>query len=193
MAGRGGRKAGSKNSPTQWVCVDCGASFLRVSGTRIRCDECRVEYRRRYARERIRREMRCLECGVLIESQDGILRRATRCPTHAAEHEVARVARKESIRRYRRHGLTEERYVEMLKSQDERCAICGSREPDSFGRAWHIDHDHSCCPGTYGCERCVRGLLCQSCNQGLGYFNDDPDLVVAAIEYLVRTSIERNQ
>ena len=32
----------------------------------------------------------------------------------------------------------------------------------------------------------VRGLLCLSCNQGIGSFRDDPDIMTKAIEYLNR-------
>lgn len=27
-----------------------------------------------------------------------------------------------------------------------------------------VDHDHSCCPGSYPCGQCNRGVLCHSCN-----------------------------
>jgi len=80
----------------------------------------------------------------------------------------------------RRHGLTEQAYVEMVEEQGGRCAICG-RVPD--GRLY-IDHDHSCCPGENSCGECVRGLLCSPCNLALGHFGDDIARLRSALRYL---------
>jgi hypothetical protein len=33
-----------------------------------------------------------------------------------------------------------------------------------------------------------RGLLCAACNTALGKFKDDPKILVAAIDYLIRTA-----
>ena len=60
---------------------------------------------------------------------------------------------------------------------DSDCAICGAPGRD-------IDHDHSCCPGVKSCGACVRGMLCNLCNKGLGQFQDDPERLKSAIRYL---------
>lgn len=51
-----------------------------------------------------------------------------------------------------------------------RCQICHKET------ALHIDHDHS--------TGQVRGLLCNSCNGGLGAFKDNPDFLHEAVRYL---------
>lgn len=81
-------------------------------------------------------------------------------------------------------NITMERYDKMLDAQGGVCAICG--KADVSGRALSVDHDHSCCPGKKSCGECVRSLLCGNCNMGLGKFQDDPELLRAAIDYLKR-------
>lgn len=69
------------------------------------------------------------------------------------------------------YGLSVEEY-EQLK-RERKCAICGNTE------RLRIDHCHVS-------ER-VRGVLCDSCNKGLGFFKDDPARLRAAVRYLKRT------
>lgn len=84
----------------------------------------------------------------------------------------------------RNFGITPERYEELLAAQGGGCAICHSPDPGK-GKRFAIDHDHNCCPGRVTCGKCIRGLLCQKCNRGLGLFNDDPDRMEAAVRYLI--------
>lgn len=76
------------------------------------------------------------------------------------------------------YKLTINDFEKMYKSQDGKCAIC-----KNSGKLW-VDHDHDCCPETRGCEKCVRGLLCPSCNTLVGYIETRGHLIEDAIEYI---------
>lgn len=80
------------------------------------------------------------------------------------------------------YGITAAQYDAMLERQGGGCAICG--EQCTSGRRLAIDHDHTCCPGDKTCGKCVRGLLCGPCNQGIGKLKDSPRLLIAAASYL---------
>jgi Autographiviridae endonuclease VII len=71
----------------------------------------------------------------------------------------------------RTFGMTIEDYDALLAAQDGGCAICGDQPIE--GQSLHVDHH------TDG----VRGILCVRCNNGLGQFKDDPELMVRAAEY----------
>lgn len=74
----------------------------------------------------------------------------------------------------RTYGLTPEDLDELLVIQGNRCAICKAPEA-GYGRRWHVDHDHSCCPGEKSCGKCVRSLLCLTCNaRGLPWYEALP-------------------
>ena len=90
-----------------------------------------------------------------------------------------------SVHRLSRYGITADQFEEMLEAQGGRCAICRAPTPGGRG-TWHIDHDHSCCASRKCCGKCVRGLLCSGCNQGLGNFKDDPARLESAVRYLKR-------
>lgn len=57
------------------------------------------------------------------------------------------------------------------------CWLCKERPGKDF------DHDHECCPGTFGCKACVRGFVCRVCNQKLRAI-DDPGWLAKAFAYL---------
>ena len=72
----------------------------------------------------------------------------------------------------------------MMGAQNGLCAICGGIND---GRALAIDHAHvSGFLGMPPHERAqyVRGLLCDSCNKGIGHFRDESALLAGAIAYL---------
>lgn len=82
----------------------------------------------------------------------------------------------------RAHNMTKERYAALMEQQGGVCAIC--RQTCRLGFRLAVDHDHACCPGPKSCGHCIRGLLCRTCNQGLGQFGDTIEGVRNALRYL---------
>ena len=76
--------------------------------------------------------------------------------------------------RFKGTGFTQEEFEEKLNNQGRVCAICGTDNPGKLD--FCADHDHE--------TKQKRGILCRKCNTGLGHFNDDPEIIKAAIEYL---------
>lgn len=69
-------------------------------------------------------------------------------------------------RRISSYGITAVQFFDLLNYQNNKCAICN--EPFENSKNTHIDHDHKCCSGKRSCGKCIRSLLCQSCNWILG-------------------------
>ena len=85
----------------------------------------------------------------------------------------------------RRYGITKDEWHWMLKEQYGKCKICNREMEIELGTGnnsigCHVDHCHE--TGT------VRGLLCNSCNKGLGLFKDDVSALQSAIIYLNETT-----
>lgn len=76
------------------------------------------------------------------------------------------------------YGITADQYTRMYEQQGGRCAICGGSDPGGKKRFLCVDHDHR--------TGAVRQLLCDPCNNGLGRFKDDLEVLQRACEYLRR-------
>lgn len=124
------------------------------------------------------REPRCRPCLALRARSYAAANRERR----AATYKRWKAANPEYSRNYMRmwyHGLTPERFDELLATQLGRCAIC-RRELDRYAKTTHIDHDRGCCPTSRSCGKCVRGLLCHWCNTAIGLMPDPASLRAAA-------------
>ena len=86
-----------------------------------------------------------------------------------------------NAQRQRYYGVSPEQAAALLVSQGSRCAICRTDTPNGRG-FWHLDHDHA--------TNKVRAFLCQACNNGLGFFRDDPLRLELAAAYLRTHKIE---
>lgn len=93
-----------------------------------------------------------------------------------------------------RYGMTQEQYNSKLAEQNGSCAICPYIPRP--GEVLAQDHDHSCCPLDKTCGKCLRALLCDWCNRGLGWFADDSERLVNAARYVeewkLKKEVEKN-
>ena len=91
------------------------------------------------------------------------------------EHLVEKQKIRSTIRnRFKWSGFTEEDYKSRLEEQDNKCAICGSENPN------HADHDHA--------TGIKRGILCKKCNTGIAYLQENVEVLTKAIDYINRYS-----
>lgn len=72
------------------------------------------------------------------------------------------------------YGLDEVSFDVLRKKQNNRCAICFRRFRNR--KDTQIDHHHT--------NGSIRGLLCRTCNLGLGYFRDNQEILKKALVYL---------
>ena len=158
------------------ACVVCGADVMLGTNSRKHCsDGCKqADYRHRKAGGRPV-ESTCGLCGKafsLNRSASGRLQRTDTIWCRDCGRESPEALR------FKRYGITPERYAEALA---EGCEICHRK-----ASKLHIDHDHDCCPArTFRtCGKCVRGLICGPCNRALGMFKDDVGALQRAIDYL---------
>jgi len=172
------------------VCGVCGVEFVPTHAAQKYCEEHKnrhakhqVDRRRLGARERpgYYRPRVCEEpgCGAEYEPTSG---RQRFCETHRAgawerNNRERHLANRRAYMRRRRHAEIHGEagvYDRLVEEHGEACRICGAT-PETT-KYLCVDHDHE--------TGAVRGLLCEPCNIGLGWFRDDPARLLAAIDYL---------
>lgn len=121
----------------------------------------------------------CVDCGDPIDGQS-TGKRCRNCYNRTRYQRDPERQRRVQIKHL--YGITVDEYCALLDRQDGACALC--RRPAGSTFELGVDHDHACCPGKRSCGKCVRGLLCDRCNRGLGYFRDDPEALLRAVLYL---------
>lgn len=135
---------------------------------------------------------KCTKCGELKllsafgkhkKNKDGLRFRCKSCEAtntrikrkQVLEQDYLGTRLKERARNLKRmFGMTLEEYDEKLFLQNNVCKIC--KKQCKTGKRLAVDHDHV--------SGKIRDLLCTNCNQGLGKFQDNPELLEKAAEYL---------
>lgn len=148
--------------PTEKRCTGCQivkpvAEFYR---SQARCRECVSIYRAEWYARPGRREAVAAARTAYIERNR---------PAHRA-------------RRLAKYGITLEEYDARYDAQNGKCLICGS-DRLRIGDGKPSGRDVLCVDHHHGSGE-VRGLLCSSCNLGLGCLGEDIARLEAAIQYL---------
>jgi hypothetical protein len=114
-------------------------------------------------------------------------------PAHRAQKQAidkrSRLKRLDRLKDYQlqtRYGVTLAEFRALCEAQGGRCAVC-RKVPTGKGKTGtlHVDHDHV--------THVTRGLLCDTCNRGIGLLQDSLDVLSAAYRYLHRTTIEERK
>lgn len=79
------------------------------------------------------------------------------------------------------YKLSEVEYTQKLEDQGGICAIC----PRPQERNLSVDHDHK--------TGKIRDLLCLKCNSLLGFVDDDIDILLSAVKYLLSHQVEKEE
>lgn len=129
----------------------------------------------------------CTKCGLekpldafAQYTEKGIKKHRARCNPCRNVDQKERYKQNPDVHRAyllkQKYGLTLSDYDELIGKQEGRCAICGTDQPNCHHKRFVVDHNHH--------TNEVRGLLCSTCNTGLGNFFDNPETLLKAAQYL---------
>jgi len=148
------------------TCNQCKIEkdFCRFYKNRPECKECSnrnsLEYRKSEEHKKIKRE------------SNAKYKKTEKGKKSEQRYRMSLAGKLSSQRRRLKYyyNLSVEDYNKLLEKNNFICQICKS------DKELCIDHDHK--TGN------IRGILCRSCNKGLGHFFDNIDILKGAIFYL---------
>lgn len=115
---------------------------------------------------------RCKPCAASVSRQWRLDNPERAKENNAIFKNAYSASKKNGYRLKYRYGITLDQHAAMIDKQKGKCAICG----DAFAGTPHVDHCHA--------TGKIRGMLCDRCNRGIGYFRDDANRLSAAAKYL---------
>jgi hypothetical protein len=119
-------------------------------------------------------------------SKDGLKSRCGSCCKEATKNwrkrntqHLKEFDKKANLKKY---NISQDEWDNLFVRQNGKCAICYTASPGGKHGTFHIDHDHT--------TGAVRGLLCSTCNTGIGMLQDSIDVLNSAVSYLKRFKCE---
>lgn len=131
-----------------------------------------------------RQEKDCNEFYLRKASKGKLTSRSSYCITCTSNENKRLNNTEESKRRLRNnslkhnYGITLEEYEQLVTVQNGKCALCGviPIPTKKYKHPLVVDHCHI--------SNGVRELLCYCCNNGLGMFKENIELLQKAIKYI---------
>ncbi len=166
---RGNSRAAAQVCPEcRSVCAACGKAKTPGDVRHTLCGKCRAS------------DKKCVDCG------NPPMGNRTQCWSCLSADGLYAAQVRDRL-----YNLAPGWYDKTFAEQRGLCDICGQPEravSKTTGKVYPlaVDHDRSCCPGNSSCGKCIRRLICRNHNVGLGMFGDDPKLLRAAADYIVR-------
>lgn len=188
------RKHGELKDDNAVLCKDSSLP----SGFRWRCKVCRYENRViKYYRDR---EANIRKAGAWKKENRDRVNEQTR-NNRLKDIDAAREKERQKYQRQlaknpdkkritpicKKRGIRLDQYYKMIEDQKGLCAICNKEETrrnraGEISKRLCVDHCHE--------TNVIRGLLCHSCNTGIGKFKDDINLLKSAIIYLEQSIMD---
>ena len=147
-----------------------------------RCTKCKKKKKlSEFSKNRSNKDGYTYRCKVCISKRGKAYRK-----THPKDSQAIAKQKVTSRRYYQEKGRQQQvekiyganvNYNDMFDRQKGCCAICGTHQ-SVLKHALQVDHNHQ--------TKKVRELLCRKHNLGLGDFEEDVELLQAAINYLKR-------
>jgi len=97
-------------------------------------------------------------------------RKGVYTPRKPGQTREQRLAQRRDYHFRSNYGMSVEEYNAIVMAQEHKCAICERT------KKLYVDHCHK--------TGKVRQLLCHSCNVAIGLLQEDPNVMLKAIEYL---------
>lgn len=181
---------GELTEENAYVCITARVK----AGYRLRCKKCaRLSDIKRY--EKNKEQYIAFAKEYSVNNREAINRRRRQHrkenPEKYKEDDKNRTIRRRALmtpesslkQTLRKRKLTIEKYAALIQEQNNKCAICNMPETKRSTRGDRtnisplaIDHCHTIDK--------VRGLLCRTCNLGIGGLKDSIELLQSAITYL---------
>lgn len=134
----------------------------------MRCNETGLSVSYAY-----KKRCRCVDCKANKAKY-------TKNDTKASKRAKDWIQANKHMRKTYNERYTNLKYLESRHKFGDICNICGNgpgKGMSNSNKALHLDHCHK--------TGIIRGLLCGSCNVGLGHFKDNIDSLKKAVNYLL--------